>query len=1307
MRSPLVSLCLILGLAILPSLSIAEEVPEGPPEGYSVHGAHALLVDEEPTTPEGAVPQDARRTRRSVTPTTGDMIVLGYVQNNETRWGFHWHTLTHLALAFTNFDSNGDIMNPGSITGRSVIYRPGGMADRHGVKVLMTLRNDGFTLSVLEDVMLDPARRANLIGQIATLVNDPTDNIAGVNLDFEPAWSNPAVRDAIYQFIADLRDALDEGKSISWYIEPGFSTVRYGNIGSVAEYVDFFNYSCYPWAGSWSTTATSVVNRQGYAITGTNRLNRFFEEGMPPEKTVLTLGSYGVRWNTDIPSLNPADAYGSSINSQIGSWGFGDAKFETTLSNNAKQRFFHTPSFSPYYASQISGNSFRTVVYEDEESIAIKARDALSWPGSEATGARLAGIGFWSLRWMSPNSFGGFQSFDMEAGSSTPKFRTYPHLYQMTQEILAPPGTNEYIIEKWEYFDSVLLGSFLGSTYQNVWDRWRNPDEGPDSVGLVSASRDIVPVPSGPDQPHNSEYCLELDFQFSATANNRFFYRWEILGDATETTVADRNAVNSVLPQAAIVKADLHTPVALPNATIRFVLMDANGELELGPQESLNTTGWRTMEWDLTTGATAGYTTSFTQYNSGNGVIDTTPGERDLAIVGFLVEGNGAADSGLIHLDELRWSPTVTGEQYLINEFAYSSNANEFVEIHGPPGPIPAGMELRFHQGSTGDVYKTVDISGHTIPSSGLLAFGTPGSGATVTTGFSDTVNDIFNVAPNGIQIYNALTEEQHDSLIYRAFGGIGLLGTAASNGVSSNGYPWLGEIPSAGYSFGRYPDGHNTGINADDFSVMPLSVGQPNGAEIALPVTYNFDTMPAEAFLAYNWAQAGAVASGVGASPSGGNVLRVADSIGGNIGFIGDSSLGADGQGIEVTGEIYIPATGEPAQAIGVGFAGTQGSTFFSFFPNGNGYENGYWLIYQNTGSVEINNGLGNHAEEFKFVKAQNNNMQPAQVVELGSATRATTGAPNGGWTTFRLLIDPTEDSLVAEINGATVYDDVIPAGGRTSGAVQVGHRETHGTGTSGVEGAWVDNIQISSPGGQVSTDPDIDVDPLVRSFGNVEVGTTSAAQSVTIENTGDGDDLVVNLAFAGAGAGAYTIVGGNQSPYTITQNNDVVIQIEFSPGSEASFPATLEVDHNAPGASSPIEVTLSGTGIAADIDVAPTALNFGIVDVGEDDTLLVTIENNGSGPDLNLQSFSITGSGAGAFSIVSGDVAPLPLGQGEDHVLTIEFAPTDDIVYNATLEIAHDVAGVPSPIEVSLTGEGEEDSATGIEGWILYDNR
>ena len=183
---------------------------------------------------------------------------------------------------------------------------------------------------------------------------------------------------------------------------------------------------------------------------------------------------------------------------------------------------------------------------------------------------------------------------------------------------------------------------------------------------------------------------------------------------------------------------------------------------------------------------------------------------------------------------------------------------------------------------------------------------------------------------------------------------------------------------------------------------------------------------------------------------------------------FFGDKALGTTTSGYHVTGEIYLPGAAEPAQAIAVGFCGTQGSTFFSSSRAANSYENGYMLIYENAAGVGLDDGRADHAGTIEFVHASHDNQDANPVDLLGSVSAPVTGA----WTTFELIVDPTaspSSQLIAVVGGVTVYSGAIPAGGPTSGAVAVGFRENHTGAPAASEGTWIDNLRI----GQVGTVP------------------------------------------------------------------------------------------------------------------------------------------------------------------------------------------------------------------------------------------
>jgi two-component sensor histidine kinase len=112
---------------------------------------------------------------------------------------------------------------------------------------------------------------------------------------------------------------------------------------------------------------------------------------------------------------------------------------------------------------------------------------------------------------------------------------------------------------------------------------------------------------------------------------------------------------------------------------------------------------------------------------------------------------------------------------------------------------------------------------------------------------------------------------------------------------------------------------------------------------------------------------------------------------------------------------------------------------------------------------------------------------------------------------------------------------------------------------------------LQISGIGTIIS------LTPTKLSFGTVTVGTTSAAQSVTVANKG-----TVGVSFTG-----FAILGTNAADFLISSNScgsslaagaNCVVQIEFKPTATGARSATLNISDN--GGGSPQKVPLTGSG-------------------------------------------------------------------------------------------------------------------------------
>ncbi|MEO5831765.1 MAG: Ig-like domain-containing protein, partial [Nakamurella sp.] len=102
---------------------------------------------------------------------------------------------------------------------------------------------------------------------------------------------------------------------------------------------------------------------------------------------------------------------------------------------------------------------------------------------------------------------------------------------------------------------------------------------------------------------------------------------------------------------------------------------------------------------------------------------------------------------------------------------------------------------------------------------------------------------------------------------------------------------------------------------------------------------------------------------------------------------------------------------------------------------------------------------------------------------------------------------------------------------------------------------------------------------------FGNTVIGTSGAAQLLTLANTGGGPLSVSSVALTGADAGAFTLDRSGCGA-AVAANSSCTMAVTFAPTTVGAKTATVTVADNAVG--SPRSVTLSGT--ALPVPPAPT---------------------------------------------------------------------------------------------------------------------
>jgi hypothetical protein len=133
--------------------------------------------------------------------------------------------------------------------------------------------------------------------------------------------------------------------------------------------------------------------------------------------------------------------------------------------------------------------------------------------------------------------------------------------------------------------------------------------------------------------------------------------------------------------------------------------------------------------------------------------------------------------------------------------------------------------------------------------------------------------------------------------------------------------------------------------------------------------------------------------------------------------------------------------------------------------------------------------------------------------------------------------------------------------------------------TGNTGWSAAQLSEFEVF-PGGGSSGGSALSASPSSVSFGNQAVGSTSAAQSVTVSNPGSSAASVSSISVTGPFSQT------NTCGSSIAAGGSCTVSVKFAPTSAGAASGTLSVASSAP--SSPLTVALSGTGTSTNTNLA-----------------------------------------------------------------------------------------------------------------------
>jgi len=211
----------------------------------------------------------------------------------------------------------------------------------------------------------------------------------------------------------------------------------------------------------------------------------------------------------------------------------------------------------------------------------------------------------------------------------------------------------------------------------------------------------------------------------------------------------------------------------------------------------------------------------------------------------------------------------------------------------------------------------------------------------------------------------------------------------------------------------------------------------------------------------------------------------------------------------------------------------------------------------------------------------------------------------------------------------------------------------------------------------------PDIDVNPTTINFGDVYVGD-SAQQTITVSNLGTANLTISSITDPSA---PFSIVSNNcpLAPAPLGSGSSCEIVVQFAPTTGGLFASTIVITSDDPDEPT-VTINLTGNGlIPPDIDVSPTAVDFGTVDVYSTSYKTLTIMNTG-GEDLHIT--SVTNPGF-PFGISADNCTGQSISSGSSCTVEIYFNPTYEGLFDPYYMYIYSNDPDEPSVEITLRGE------------------
>ncbi len=226
----------------------------------------------------------------------------------------------------------------------------------------------------------------------------------------------------------------------------------------------------------------------------------------------------------------------------------------------------------------------------------------------------------------------------------------------------------------------------------------------------------------------------------------------------------------------------------------------------------------------------------------------------------------------------------------------------------------------------------------------------------------------------------------------------------------------------------------------------------------------------------------------------------------------------------------------------------------------------------------------------------------------------------------------------------------------------------------------------------------------PSSASFGSVPIGTDNTL-AVQLKNTGTSSVTVSSATVSGKGFG----IRGTRFPVVLAAGKTSNVTLSFQPMATGYVAGSVSFASNATNHT--LAMTMSGTGATATRTLTsnPTSVSFGNQQVGNSNTLAVTLKNTGNSV-VTVSGVTTSGTGMTSSGVANGTA----LAAGQSATINVTFVPKTAGGVSGSVKVASNATSSPTTIGVSGSGitatahtvvlSWSASSTAGVVGYRVY---